>query len=107
MVFTIKFKILVFFKDEEALDQYIKLYYGVAAEQFLKRQSKNERLYDNGCTELLCVNRGVSDNARGRKAHIIAVQEELTWQENWHDIRKCVLEPCLMSPIPVQIFDGV
>lgn len=107
MVFTIRFKILVFFKDEEALDQYIKMYYGIAVEQFLKVQSKNERLYDNGHTELRCINRSVSENARGYKAHIIAVQEDLTWGENWHDIRKHVLQPCLMSPIPVQVFDGV
>lgn len=96
----------MFFKDEEALDQYIKLYYGVAEEQFLKIRSKRERIYDNGHTELRCV-KGLSENARGYKVHILAVQEDLTWRDNWHDIRQQVLEPCIMSPIPVQVFDGV
>lgn len=105
-MFTIRFKILVFFKDEEALDQYIKLYYGIAEEQFLKMRSQRERIYDNGHTELRCV-RGLSENARSNKAHIIAVQEDLTWRDNWHEIRRCILEPCRMSPIPVQVFDGV
>ena len=96
----------MFFKDEEALDQYIKLYYGVAEEQFLKIRSNRERIYDNGHTELRCV-KSVPENALGCRAHIIAVQEELTWGDSWHETNRHILKPCLMSPVPVQVFDGV
>ena len=106
MVFTIRFRILVFFKDEEALDQYIKLYRGVAEEQFLKIRSNRERIYDNGYTELRCI-KGLFENVRGRKAHIIAIQEDLTWRDDWHEIKRYALDSCCMSPIPVQVFDGV
>lgn len=44
---------------------------------------------------------------RGYKAHIIGVQEDLTWKENWPELRDCILRPMLMSPIDIQIFDGV
>lgn len=52
-----------------------------------------------------CV-RGLSHYARGYRAHIVAVQEDLTWREDWNEIRDCVLRPTLFSPIDIQIFDG-
>lgn len=105
-MFAIKFKILVFFKDEDALKQYIERFPNLVEEQFLKMRTRNERLYDNGHIELRCI-KGLSENFHGCRAHVAAVQEDLTWRDNWHEIRKCILEPMLISPIPVQVFDGV
>ena len=57
------------------------------------------------CRASMC--NGASENARGYKAHIIAVQEDLTWRNDWNEIEDCVLKHILVSPIHVQVFDGV
>lgn len=99
------FKILIFYKDESALERYIKSFYDVS-EKHLQKKTKYERIYDNGYMLVRCV-KGFHENYKACRSHLIAVQEELTWVNKWHDIRRCILTPMLMSPIPIQVFDGI
>lgn len=101
----IAFKILVFYKTDDALEQYINRFRFVSQENLIT-SSKNERLYLVDGVQVLCV-RGLGENAQGRKADFVAVQEELTWGTAWEEIRDSILYPMLCSPIPIQIFDGI
>lgn len=102
----IAFKILVFYKTDDALEQYINRFRAMS-QSCMQRKAMNEQFYDCGEVHIQCV-RGVSERCKGYKADFIAVQEELTWRNDWEDIRDCILYPALAgSPIPIQIFDGI
>lgn len=100
---------MIFYRDEEALDSYLKHF------PFLNDRSgcverrvsiHNGREYRGSFFSVVC-HKGLSENARGYKAHFVAVQEDLTWKESWPELRDCVLQPMLMSPIPICVFDSV
>lgn len=97
------FKILILYKDEIALEKYLKRFYDIP-EKPLKKL-RHERIYANDYMTILCI-RGLHENVKGHKAHFVAVQEDLTWIDKWHEIRRCVLAPMIISPIPLQVFDG-
>lgn len=101
----IAFKILVFYKTDDALEQYINRFRSVSQEG-LVTSSKNERLYLFDGVQVTCI-RGLNENMRGRWADFVAVQEDLTWGDAWEEIRDSILYPMLCSPIPIQIFDGI
>lgn len=100
-----KFKLVVFYDDDASLERYLAQYRLVLSET-----PSIQKRY-NGCeiedTHILirCV-RGLMDSARGHKAHVVAVQEELTWGDKWPEMRDTFLRPILLSPIDIQIFDG-
>ena len=100
------FRILIYYKDEVALNNYLDKYGCLTSKQFLKKRSCNERLYESDGVILRCI-KGISEGSRGCKAHLVAVQEELTWGVNWDEILGCIIKPQIISPIPVQIFDGI
>lgn len=100
------FRILIYYKDEDALLNYLHKYGCLADERFLKKCSRNERLYEADGVMLRCI-KGIAESSRGCKAHVVAVQEELTWGVNWDEILDCIIKPQIISPIPVQIFDGI
>lgn len=99
-----KCKIILFYKDEDALLNYLLRFRCIEPEAINKRH--NEWRYDNDGFSICCI-RGLSENARGHKADIVCIQEELTWKENWPDLRDCILRPMLLSPIDIQVFDGI
>lgn len=105
------FQILIFYRDDEALDNYLRHF------RFLnfhnggdwhveKRILHYGREYRGSFFNVVCC-RGLSDHARGRKAHFVAVQEELTWKEDWPELRDCVVRPMVASPIPIHVFDSI
>ena len=104
----IKFTIHIFYKTDEALENFVGrlLLFNMYGNLQKLRANKNNRLYETDHVIIHCT-RGISPSARGYKAHLIAVQEELTWQEQWPEIRDCVLKPMIMSPFDIQIFDGI
>lgn len=102
------FRILIFYKTDEALDEYLKRFkLGVCdLEAYLMKKTKDDRLYTTGHMEILC-KRGFSDRCRGYRCHFAAIQEDLTWCDNWDELRDTIIQPTLLSPIPVHIFDGI
>lgn len=101
----IAFNILVFYKTDDALEQYINRFRFVSQES-LVTSSKNERLYLFDGVQVTCI-RGLNENMRGRWADFVAVQEDLTWGDSWEQIRDSIIYPVVCSPIPIQIFDGI
>ena len=66
-----------------------------------------ERVYEAEHIIIHCIRRNhLGSDLRGRRSHIVAVQEELTWIEDWHDIKTTFIAPLINSPIDIQIFDG-
>ena len=80
----IAFKILVFYKTDDALEQYINRFRSVSQES-LVTSSKNERLYLFDGVQVACI-RGLNENMRGRWADFVAVQEDLTWGDTWEEM---------------------
>ena len=105
-----EFRILIFYKTDEALDEYLRCFHIGACDLdvYLLKRTKNDRLYVNtgGKIQILC-KRGLHEGHRGYRCHFAAVQEELTWCDNWDILRDAVIQPFLMSPIPIHIFDGI
>ena len=101
----IAFKILVFYRTDDALEQYINRFRFVSQES-LVTSSKNERLYLFDGVQVTCI-RGLNENMRGRRADFVAVQEDLTRGDAWEEIRDFILYPMLCNPFPIQIFDGI
>ena len=66
----IAFKILVFYKTDDALEQYINRFRFVSQES-LVTSSKNERLYLFDGVQVTCI-RGLNENMRGRWADFVA-----------------------------------
>ena len=109
-MFQIKFKILVFYSDAEALKEYLQKFYELRSELYpaVVKKMQREVSIETECFYIRCIKcHNFSDSFRGFKAHLIAIQEELTWYENWHQIKNCIIEPMRMSPIDIQIFDGI
>ena len=102
------FKILVFYQTDEALDRYLSQFKIGACdlEAYLMKKTRNDRLYTTGHTEILC-KRGINEASRGYKAHFVAVQEELTWVDNWDVLEQQVCRIGMLTPIPPHIFDGI
>lgn len=100
------FQILVYYRDEDTMQQYIRPF--LYTDRIVRiRRDGNITVYEGLHTLITCV-RGLREiSARGRKAHIIAVQEELTWSESWPETRDCIIRPAIISPIDVQVFDGI
>lgn len=98
------FDILIFYHSEDALDAYLQ--------QFTRynkpaiTQTLNRRIYIVPGCRIECI-KNPSDYTIRRRVHFIAVQEELTWDENWPVIKNEVLKPLLLTPIPIQVFDGI
>lgn len=97
-------RIILFYKDEDALDNYLHKFYNVRLGTIIKQ--KNRWTFRDNGLYIYCI-KGLSENMRGYKAHIIGVQKDFTRKENWPKLRDCVLQPMLMSPIGIQTFDGV
>ena len=98
-----KCKIVLFYQDEDAMLKYVLQFYGMR--HALHYKTHSEWLFEDEHFSIFCV-RGISVG-KSRKAHIVGVQEDLTWGDNWPRLRDCVLRPMLLSPIDIQIFDGV
>lgn len=101
---TIKFQILIYYYDDTSLQQYLK-WFRYIDETAKVTKCRNEWLYESEHFIIRCI-RGVNESSRGLRAHFVAVQEELTWRENWNEIKNCILSPMLLSPIDIQIFDS-
>ena len=102
------FKILVFYQTDEALDRYLSQFKIGACdlEAYLMKKTRNDRLYTTGHMEILC-KRGSNESYKGYRAHFVAVQEELTWADNWDVLQQQVIRPFMLTPIPIHIFDGI
>lgn len=102
------FRILIFYKTDEALDRYLSRFRIGACDldAYLMKKTKNDRLYTTGHMEILC-KRGLNESHRGYRAHFVAVQEELTWVDNWDLLEQHVIRPTMLTPIPTHIFDGI
>lgn len=102
------FRILIFYKDDAALDNYLNLFrfLNSGSGHMEKRIMYNRREYIGSFFHVVCC-RGLSENARGYKAHFIAIQEDLTWKENWPGIRDYILRPMIASPIPIHVFSSM
>lgn len=102
------FRILIFYKTDEALDRYLSLFRIGACDldAYLMKKTRNDRLYTTGHIEILC-KRGLNESYRGYRAHFVAVQEELTWTDNWDTLQYQVIDATTLSPIPTHIFDGI
>lgn len=101
------FKFLIIYKSVDALNRYMRQFRFDGTEKINGMQTANEMIciVGNDAMEIRCIpymNAGL----RGRKAHLIAIQEELTWRDDWEEIRDNILRPILLSPIDIQIFDG-
>lgn len=102
------FRILVFYKTDEALDRYLSQFKIGACDldAYLLKKTKDDRLYAGFHIEILC-KRGLNESHRGYRAHFVAVQEELTWGDNWDFLEQHVIRPTMLTPIPTHIFDGI
>lgn len=98
-----KCKIVLFYQDEDAMLKYVLQFYGMR--YVLHYKTHSEWLFEDEHFSIFCI-RGLSVS-ESRKAHIVGVQEELTWKENWPELRDYILRPMLMSPIDIQVFDGI
>lgn len=96
----------MFYKTEEALKQYLSRFYIPEEYNNPILKTKNGLIFETDHIIFRCM-KGLGVNARGHKAHLISVQEDLTWQDKWPEIRDCILNPMRMSPIDIQIFDGI
>jgi len=99
------FKILIFYKSISAVKNYLEMFRNMPLMIF--EETRNGFTFSG---EKICV-KGIrcgkiSDQHRGHRAHIIAVQEELTWAEDWNEVRDYIVYPMLQTPIDIQIFDG-
>lgn len=94
----------MFYKAEEALERYLSCFYISKPEKI--RKTKNGLDFETEHMSFHCT-KFLNENVRGYKEHLIAVQEDLTWQKEWPQIRDNILAPMLMSPIDIQIFDGI
>ena len=63
-------------------------------------------IYEMNDARFECFKNMNESNIRGRRAHIVAVEEELTWDENWDKIKDQLKCTC-MSPLDIQVFDSV
>ena len=100
----------MFYSDAEALKEYLQKFYELRSELYpaVVKKTQREVSIETECFYIRCIKcHNFSDSFRGFKAHLIAIQEELTWDENWHQIKNCIIEPMRMSPIDIQIFDGI
>lgn len=99
--------IIIYYYSDGALDEYLSRFgYGRLERDCIRiRKTKTTRSYIGEHFVIDCI-KGLPFNARGYRAHMIAVQEDLTWRKEWPEFRNCVAMPQLRSPIPIQIFDG-
>lgn len=100
------FRILVFYRDEEALRRYFSKFSFVSDQNIENNISDDHRKYHGSFFEITCV-KGLRESFQGLRADLIAVQEELTWQDHWPELRDSILKPMVCTPIPIQIFDGI
>lgn len=101
------FKFLIIYKSVDALNRYMRRFRFNGTEKLNGMQTKDELIciVGNDAMEIRCIPY-MNYDLRGRRAHFIAVQEELTWRDDWEQIRDNILRPILLSPIDIQIFDG-
>lgn len=90
------FKILIFYKSISAVKNYLEMFRNMPLMVF--EETRNGFTFNGEKVNI----KGV----RGYRAHIIAVQEELTWAEDWNEVRDRIVYPMLQTPIDIQIFDG-
>lgn len=99
------FKILIFYKSISAVKNYLKMFRNMPLMIF--EETRNGFTFNGEKVSIKGVRCAkISDQHRGHRAHIIAVQEELTWAEDWNKVRDCIIYPMLQTPIDIQIFDG-
>ena len=67
---------------------------------------RDREIYEMDDAHFECFKHLNESNIRGRRAHIVAVEEEMTWDENWNKMKDELKYIC-MSPIDIQIFDSV
>lgn len=99
--------IIIYYYNDGALDEYLRRFgYGSLERNCTRIQkTKTTRRYIGEHFVIDCI-KWLPFNARGYRAHMIAVQEDLTWRKEWPEFRDCVVKPQLISPIPILIFDG-
>ena len=97
------FRILFFYRDEKALENYLDKFYLTHDPTIIKRVASNWREYLCDGVLIKCI-RGISNHSRGHKADLLIVQNALNLLSNWKMMKDTVLEPMRMSPIPIQVF---
>lgn len=99
------FKILIFYKSISAVKNYLEMFRNMPLMVF--EETRNSFTFNGEKVNIKGVRCAkISDQYRGYRAHIIAVQEELTWAEDWNEVRDRIVYPMLQTPIDIQIFDG-
>ena len=102
-----KFRILILYKSEEALHKYLKRFNSILTEPDLTiKKCSHSEVYSTSYTEIICLKRTNLMSMYGIRTHILAIQEELTWIEDYDKICKTIFMPFILSPIPTQVFDG-
>ena len=77
------FKILIFYKSISAVKNYLKMFRNMPLMIF--EETRNGFTFNGEKVSVKGVRCAkISDQHRGHWAHIIAVQEELTWAEDWN-----------------------
>lgn len=101
------FKILVYYIDEDAMHKYIESF--LSAESVVRIERKcNITTFEGPHVEITCIHcPRISVSEHGRRAHITAVQEELTWSDDWPKIRDYIIRPMVLTQIDIQVFDGI
>ena len=97
--------ILIFYNNEDALERYLDQLHMTKPQSPVWKRA-NVREYRDYNTLITCYRGLPMDFARAYKAHIVAVEEELTWGDDWEWIRDAILNPIRMTPLPIQIFDS-
>ena len=98
--------ILIFYKNENALEHYIDRLNIVDPRTPAYRYT-DRRGYRDYNTIITCLRGLPREYARVYRAHIIAVEQELTWEQQWERLRDVILDPIRCTPLPIQIFDSV
>lgn len=99
-----KFRIIIYYNNKQSLKSYLDKFQVNC--DCLAHCASNFQVISNDYIEIVCVKGLREHQFRGAKAHFIAVQEDLTWREDWEQIRDLFLSSNRMSPIPIHIFDG-
>lgn len=95
---------MIYYYDETSLQQYLNWFRYIDDEAKVTKRH-NEWLYEGKHIVIRCIH-GINESSRGLRAHFVAVQEELTWREDWTEIKNCIITPLLRSPFDIQIFES-
>jgi len=83
-----KYTALILYKDDKCLDEFLKEHIKLSDEDH-KQKEQGEQIYETEYCQIICV-KGIDIQIRyilGKSVDYIAIQEELTWREDWKDIK--------------------